>query len=249
MTSLDRVATAVAALLIALLGFLPIVNGIPGGHAVPAWSDLFGGWWSGTGIVVGVAVAVAVLTRNVDRLPGQALPARIAEHYASAPARWSAGISLAALVLYLWIAQAVLSAKPLLIDEIAQVFQARIFATGSLFRAVPEHPEFFSSSLILNLDGKVFSQFPPGAPAMLALGALIDAEWVVVPVFAACSVLLFAAIVRRMEPRPGVALGASVLFAFAPFVVFMSGSHMNHITGLTWILVGVLGLAPCSPSR
>jgi hypothetical protein len=77
---------------------------------------------------------------------------------------------------------------------------------------------------------------------MLALGAVLGAEWIVGPVFGAVSVLLFAALARRIEPRPAVRLGATVLFAFAPFVVFMSGSHMNHVTTLTWLLLGMLGL-------
>jgi hypothetical protein len=78
---------------------------------------------------------------------------------------------------------------------------------------------------------------------MLALGSVVGAEWVVVPLFAAASVALFAALVRELEPRPGVALAATILFAFSPFVAFMAGSHMNHITGLTWLLMGMLGLA------
>jgi len=176
MERLDRVATAVAALLMALLGFLPIANWIQGGHAIPTWSDLFGGWWSGTGVVLGVAAVVTLLTRKVERLPGHRLLSAAGTSYANAPWAWSAVIALAALVLYLGIARLIFSGKPLLIDEIAQVIQARIFASGLVTRPVPAHPEFFSSSLVLNLDGKVFSQFPASAPTMLALGSLIGAE-------------------------------------------------------------------------
>jgi len=243
MARLDRVATAVAALLIAVLGFLPIANWISGGFSIPAWGDLFGGWWSGTGIGAGLSLVVVLLTRRVQTLPGQQLFTATVRSYAAAPAAWSVAIALLALLVYLWIAQDVFSAKPLLVDEAAQVFQARIFAEGSLYRTAPQHPEFFSSLHILNLDGKVFSQFPPGGPAMLALGTLIGAEWTVGPVFGATSVLLFGALVRHLEPRPGVALAAILLFAFAPFAAFMSGSHMNHVTGLTWLLVGMVGLA------
>jgi hypothetical protein len=242
MARLDRVATAVAALLIALLAFLPIANWIPGGFAIPAWGDLVGGWWSGTGIVAGLSLVVVLLTRRVQHLPGQRLVAATVRSYAAAPVAWSAGIAFLALLVYLWIAHEIFSAKPLLIDEMAQVFQARIFAEGSIFRTAPQHPEFFSSLHILNLDGKTFSQFPAGGPAMLALGTLIGAEWTVGPAFGAVSVVLFGALVRHLEPRPGVALATILLFAFAPFAAFMSGSHMNHVTGLTWLLAGTVGL-------
>ena len=243
MERLDRFLTAGAALLVAGLGFLPIAIWIPGGPSIPTWGDLVAGWWSGTATVAGIAVVAAVLTRNAAGIPGERIPSLLAASYARRPRAWSAVLALVAAGLYLGIGWAIGSGKPLLIDEIAQVFQARIFAGGSLWIPAPAHPEFFSSSLILNLDGKVFSQFPAGAPAMLALGSLAGAEWVVAPLFAAASVALFAALVRELEPRPGVALAATVLFGFSPFVAFMAGSHMNHTTGLTWLLVGMLGLA------
>jgi hypothetical protein len=238
----DRVATAAAALLITVLGFLPIANWIPGGFSISSWGDLFGGWWSGTGVVVGLATVAAVLTRKAARVPGERLLAATVRSYAAAPVAWSAGIAFLALLVYLWIAHEVFSAKPLLIDEVAQVFQARIFAEGAFYRTAPQHPEFFSSLHILNLDGKVFSQFPAGGPAMVALGTLIGAEWAIDPIFGAVSVMLFGALLRHLEARPGVAFASLLLFAFAPFAAFMSGSHMNHVTGLTWVLAGMIGL-------
>jgi len=240
---LDRVLALVAAGLLAVLGFLPIANWIAGGAAIPAWKDLFDGWWSGTGLVFGLAVVITLVTRKSPSLPGARLPARLAASWAEAPGAWMLGIALAAGLVYLWIAKAVLSGKPLLIDEIVQVYQARVFAGGALALPLPRHPEFFTSSLVLHLDGRVFGQFPAGGPVMLALGARFGAEWIVGPVFGALSALLFALLVRRIEPRPGVGLAAALLFAFGPLVAFMSGSHMNHVTALTWLLAGMLGLA------
>jgi hypothetical protein len=185
---------------------------------------------------------LALLTRRVAVFPGEGFPARLARSFAAHPGRWSAGLGVLAALLYLWIARGVLSARPLLVDEIVQVYQGRIFASGSLTLPIPAHPEFFSTSHILYLGGKAFSQFPAGGPAMLALGSLVGAEWIVTPLCGAASVMLYAALVRRVEPRPGVALAAAVLFAFAPFIAFMSGSHMNHITVLLWLLLGMLGL-------
>ena len=239
----DRTLTAAAALLITALGFLPFADWIAGGPAMPGWGDLAGGWWSGTLTVLGGSIVVAMLLRKRAALPGEGVPALLAESFATAPWRWAAGLGLLGLAIYLWIAHEVFSARPLLIDEIVQVYQGRIFASGALSLPVPEFPEFFSTSHVLNLSGRVFSQFPAGGPGMLALGSLVGAEWVTAPVFGAVSVLLFTALARRIETRPGVALAASVLFAVAPFVAFMSGSHMNHVTVLTWLLLGMLGLA------
>ncbi len=243
MGRLDRIVTAGAVMVIAILGFLPIANWIPGGPSLPTWGDLVAGWWSGTAIVVGIAVLIAVLTRKVAALPGEGVPARLAASFASAPHLWTVAIALVALGIYLSIARVIFSAKPLLIDEIAQVYQARIYAGGALALPAPRYPEFFSSLQVVNLGGKVFSQYPAGGPAMLAIGTLLGTEWIVGPVFGGTSVLLFAALVRRIEPRPGVALAAILLFGFAPFVAFMSGTYMNHVMELTWLLLGMLGLA------
>ena len=248
MERFDRTLTAAAALVIAVLGFLPIANWIPRGPSIPIWGDLVAGWWSGTAIVTGIAVVIAVLTRRVAALPGEGVPARLASSFAAAPRLWTAVIALVALGIYLSVARVVFSAKPLLIDEIAQVYQARIYAGGALALPAPRYPEFFSTFQMVNLGGKVFSQYPAGGPAMLAIGTLLGAEWIVGPLFGATSVLLFGALARRIEPRPGVALAAIVLFAFAPFVAFMSGTYMNHVTGLTWLLLGLLGMARLTES-
>src|SRR5690606_34555697 len=128
-------------------------------------------------------------------------------------------------------------------DEIIQVYQARIFASGRLWLPAPEHLEFTGAMHLIDHAGKVYGQFPAGGPAMLMLGTLAGAEWLVGPVFAAVSVILFARLLRRIEASDGAALAALLLFAFAPFTFFLSGSMMNHVTALTWLLAAALGLA------
>ena len=64
----------------------------------------------------------------------------------------------------------VFSGRPLLIDEMVQIIQARIFASGALWLPAPAHPEFTSSMHLID-GGKLYGQFPAGGPAMLALGA------------------------------------------------------------------------------
>ncbi len=135
----------------------------------------------------------------------------------------------------------VFSGRPLLIDEIIQVVQARIFASGRLWLPAPAHPEFTSSMHLID-TGKVYGQFPAGGPAMLALGTLVRAEWLVGPVAGVVSAWAFARLLRLIEPRRFVRRLALALFALAPFVVFMSGSHMNHVTSLMWLLLATTAL-------
>jgi hypothetical protein len=53
----------------------------------------------------------------------------------------------------------------------------------------------------------------------------------------------FSAFTRGVEAdRPGVSLLASLLFAFAPYMVFMSGSQMNHVPTLLGVCAAFLAL-------
>ena len=142
------------------------------------------------------------------------------------------------------------SAKPLLIDEIVQLFQARIYTAGHLWLPVAAHREFFSILHVVDTGDKVYSQFPPGGPAMLALGELVRAPWLVGPVCGAISVALFARLLKFTDPGSPRAfrVGATLLFAVAPFGAFMFGSHMNHVTTLMWLMLATLGMAKIASS-
>jgi hypothetical protein len=96
---------------------------------------------------------------------------------------------------------------------------------------------------MVDANGRYYAQFPPGGPAMLTLGVLVRAPWLVGPVCGAVSVWAFWAYLRVAEPSRGVAAGAVLLFALAPFAVFMSGSHMNHVPTLMFLLIGMAAMA------
>jgi hypothetical protein len=182
-----------------------------------------------------VAIIAIVLLRGRRPAGGPSSVARIPS--------WL--LPLGAFALYAWIARFVFSGRPLLIDEIVQLFQARIFTSGHLWLPVASHREFFSILHVVDTGDKVYSQFPPGGPAMLALGELVRAPWLVGPACGAISVALFARLVRFTDPlaSPRFHMGATLLFTVAPFGAFMFGSHMNHATALMWILVSVVALA------
>lgn len=235
--------TRAAAAVLLVFGFLPIVNWIPGGHEAPWYDERVREWLLDGALVLGAGVLLAILSRRFTWLwrPGWWAP--IAEAAAARPGRTAVLLGAGALALYAVVAQVVFSGKPLLIDEIIQVWQGRVLASGRLWVPTPEFPEFTSAMHLVDHEGRRFGQFPMGGPAMLALGSLVRAEWLVGPAFGAASAVLAWALFRRIEPRPGVALAAAVLLAVAPFTVFMAGSHMNHVTSLTWLLVAMVGLA------
>ena len=188
---------------------------------------------------MGVAVVAVILLR------GRLKPAALSRATGAPGNGFLLGLFAGVLALDTWIARSVFSGRPLLIDEIVQLFQARIFAGGRLSLPVAPHREFFSMLHLVDTGDKVYSQFPPGGPAMLMLGELAHAPWIVGPLCGAISAVLFARLLRYTDPGASRVfhVGAAVLFAVAPFGAFMFGSHMNHATAALWLLVAVVGMA------
>jgi hypothetical protein len=152
-------------------------------------------------------------------------------------------VVVSAFSIYAIVAIGVFSRVPISIDELVQLVQAKTFASGRLWRPASPTPEFFSVLNMVDSNGRYYGQFPPGGPAMLALGVLFGAPWLVGPICGAVSVAAFWSYVRTVEPQREVAVGAVLLFAIAPFAVFMSGSHMNHVPTLMWLLVAMAAMA------
>ena len=244
----DVLMTRAGALILALLGFLPIANWLPGGETDPAYSQRMFDWANGTFICLGAGVvAVVLLQGRLAATRGQVKA--VVSH--ERDTRFVLALFLACLLVYSMVAVFVFSGRPLLIDEIVQVMQARIYAAGRLWLPLEAHREFFSGLHIVDIADKVYSQFPPGGPALLALGELAGATWLVGPFCGAISVVLFSAIIRLTDPEASLLFyrGTALLFAVAPFGAFMFGSHMNHVTALMFILAATWGLAKGESSR
>ena len=125
-------------------------------------------------------------------------------------------------------------------DSIAQFFQAKIFAGGSLTAAPPPVPDFFRYFYdnIIITQNKWYSQYPPGHPFFLMFGVLLGAPWLINPLAAACSVILLYKIALQFYGQQEAKLSV-LLFSCSPFVLFMSASFMNHATTLFCLLLFV----------
>jgi hypothetical protein len=233
----------IAALVLLVLGLLPVANWIPGGHEAPWYRDRIDLWLSGGAILGGAAVILWMAFRRHPALWREGGWQRLAERWHRAGWQGDGVIALVAMLVYLLVGQTILSGRPLLIDEIIQVWQARVFASGRLWVPTPESPEFTAAMHLVDLEGRRFGQFPAGGPAMLMLGSFLRVEWLIGPLFGAIGVLAFARILRRIEAARGVALAAVLLLATSPFWAFLSGSMMNHVTASAWLLVAAAALA------
>jgi hypothetical protein len=235
-----------AAITIVVLGFIPWAALLPVGLEMPGLAAQLRDWGTGSLLALGVGVLVWFSSKRGH------WPVRAPES-SSADARLlgSLGpmtrvclVACGALLLYAIVATAVFSRRPLLIDEVAQMWQAQRYAEGQLWLPVPVHREFFSFLHLVDVGDRVFAQFPPGGPFMIWLGVLAGGPWLVGPFCGAVSVWLFSRLARAAEPNAGDRwnMGATLLFALTPFGVFMFGSYMNHATALFWILLAVVAL-------
>jgi hypothetical protein len=225
-----------AALVLVLFGFFPVANWIRGGWEWRRYGGDLELWITGTTIAVGAGILYLIASRRFPALWRSDALSPLIRAWAGRPRLASVALSISAFILYAITARFVFDGRPLLVDEIAQIFQARQFAQGRIAGVLDSVPELFSALHLVERNGQVFSQFPPGGPAVLSLGILIGASWIAVPLCGALAVWFFVAFARGVEAdRPGVSLLASLLFAFAPFTVFMSGSQMNHVPTLLGI--------------
>ncbi|KAA0221967.1 hypothetical protein EDS67_27580 [candidate division KSB1 bacterium] len=136
---------------------------------------------------------------------------------------------------------------PHVMDSIAQVFHAKIFALGKLTVPSPVHREFFDlknlydQSTIIN-NGKWYSQYPPGHSFLLMLGVLFDAPWIINPLLGSLTIVMLYFLGKELYGEKTARLTA-VLGVLSPFIFFMSSEFMNHASTLFFFVSCVFSFA------
>ncbi|MFQ6069866.1 MAG: glycosyltransferase family 39 protein [Candidatus Aminicenantales bacterium] len=115
-------------------------------------------------------------------------------------------------------------------DEIANLFQAKIFKLGKLYVTSPCEKDFFQFTHVIN-NGKWYSQYTPGYPLLLLIGLLVGAPWIVNPVLASISIIFFYFIGRELYSEK-VGVLASVLGSISIWFLLMSSTMMSHPSSL-----------------
>lgn len=134
--------------------------------------------------------------------------------------------ALVGVVLARVLERVALGDMPHVMDEIAYTFQAKLFAAGKL-RAPEALPRAAFTTWFLEDRGSRYGIFPPGWPAVLAIGEKLGLAAWVNPLLHGVTVLL----VGRAGRRAGgslVAVVAAVLYATSPQAVLLAASRMSH---------------------
>jgi hypothetical protein len=142
-------------------------------------------------------------------------------------AGWRLGLFLAGAAVYLAVAGSLFQRMPHCIDEVDYLFQARIFAQGNLWAPLPPLPDFFHFINLIQADGKWFSQYPPGWPALLALGVIVHAPWIVNPLLGGLLLVMISQLARDLD-REETARIAGLLAMGSPYLILMNASMMAH---------------------
>ena len=222
---------AIAALVLGLpfLPLLPSSAGPPPDQG-PPWAPNVAAWGIGLALVVVTAIAAG---RVAIRLPARRPADRWRLRLPTAAFLTILGAGLAAWSAYTM--RSVFAANPVLIDEMAQLFHAHVFASGRLAAPAPVPAAAFLIQHTWITDAGWASIYPPGHPLMLALGMLLRAEWLVNPVLGGVGVVLVYLVAQGLY-GPKTARIAAFLWAVSAWVMFMSASYMNHVTATTFAL-------------
>lgn len=126
--------------------------------------------------------------------------------------------------------------QPFKPDSSAQLFQARIFASGNLYLPPPKEKEFFYFPFLMPKGDKWFTLYNPGHPFMLMLGLFLGIPWIINPLTGAFSLVLLYKIARQLYDEKTARL-ATIMLMSSPFYLYWNSGYMNNPSNLFFILL------------
>ncbi|MBE2267395.1 MAG: glycosyltransferase family 39 protein [Anaerolinea sp.] len=142
-------------------------------------------------------------------------------------------LALFAFGMSAYLSRTVFERLPHLEDEVAYLFQARVYAHGDVVIPSPELRRAFWQPFVVDRDGLRFSKYTPGWSAQLAVGVLLGETWVINAFYAALTVAVTYRLGREIfNPETGVI--AAALFAFSPMALLLNATLMGHTSALFW---------------
>jgi len=196
--------------------------------------------WTAVAWCAGGPLACLAAGALLARLPRADAVHRGLERLASAGAARLLGmrpavfcVSLATVSLALCAAGAsfLLERTPGAFDGALYLFAAKTLAAGRLVAPPPPIAEFFRTPYAILEPDRWYPQYPLGYPALLALGVLLGAPWLVNPVLTALDAVLVYRLGRRLAPEADARI-AALIAGLSPFAILVSSDFMSHASSL-----------------
>lgn len=150
--------------------------------------------------------------------------------------RLALGISIVTVFAVHYLATQVYEGMPHFEDEMAYVWQGQAIAGGQLLLPSPPQPKSFLTPFVVDHNGMRSSKYPPGWPALLAVGILTGTRSWVNPILAGLGVWLCYQLGKRIVSDTGGVV-VVLLMLTSPMFWLLSGSLLSH----AWSLVLALG--------
>ncbi len=135
------------------------------------------------------------------------------------------------IIMSALVSHTVFERLPHLEDEVAYLFQARIFAHGDLVIESPQPRRAYWQPFVVDYNDTRFGKYTPGWPALLSIGELLGQSWVVNAFLAGLTVALVYRLGREVfSAETGVI--AAALTAFSPMALLLNATLMGHTAAL-----------------
>ena len=148
-------------------------------------------------------------------------------------------LAFAAFFMSAVISRRVYERLPHIEDEIAYLYQAKIFARGNLTAPTPQPPRAYWQVFVDDRNGLRFSKYTPGWALLLSLGVNLGQTWVINAFLAMLTVPLVWRLGRQLFNRD-VGLTAAGLTAFSPMALLLNGSLMGHTASFFFTMLFLL---------
>jgi hypothetical protein len=132
--------------------------------------------------------------------------------------------------------------EPHILDASAYYFQAKIFASGRLSAAPPDDLAAFQGPFMLAGAGRWFAQYAPGTSALLALGMLAGAPWIIEPLLGTLALWGVYRLGKLLYNAP-TGLLALVLGALSGFYIYIAATYLSHAVALFFAVYCLLFFA------
>lgn len=146
------------------------------------------------------------------------------------------GLVFFSVLLSALVSGTVFERLPHLEDEVAYLFQAKVFAGGQVVIESPQPKRAYWQPFVVDYEptGERFGKYTPGWPALLAIGVNFGQPWIINAFLGALTVALAYRLGREIF---GVDTGliAAALTAFSPMALLLNGTLMGHTAALCFV--------------